>query len=333
MSYSNLLQPNQSSSTNLHANSLTLGSGSISLFNQLELNQKLALLLPRLTTVERNLLTPISGQMLFNTTTNQVEVYQSGSWAPSSGPPSAATIQFDIANNFSVSDMIIANLNPANDLILNSQQNVAINPNASFLVNTTVGGITLAAGGIGQVNITSNLISSLAGGIAILRATGGTAAVISTVGDTNIVGDQNVNVTATALNVVVQASVGDIILGAAGSIQLGAPGSASHLVNKGLVPALSAAAGFTVGPTIEVDSTDTCGQISGTTAIGLNTVVVTFNVPYPVGSKPIVMLTAGDSFTATMAVSAVSNAGFTLNVTTAGAVAAVVNYMVMANSA
>lgn len=40
-----------------------------------------ALLLPRMTTVQRDALTAVNGMILHNTTLNKIQIYESGAWA------------------------------------------------------------------------------------------------------------------------------------------------------------------------------------------------------------------------------------------------------------
>lgn len=104
MSISNLYQPGIKPPSNLIIDSICIGDTSINTSNQLEMNKKLAMLLPRLTTTERNALTATNGMMIYNTSNNLVETFQNGAWHTGasgttlagdvSGPANANTVDF-----------------------------------------------------------------------------------------------------------------------------------------------------------------------------------------------------------------------------------------------
>lgn len=101
MSIQNLLVPN---SYNLYSGTLNAGATTELLTEDVGIliSSKKALLNPRLTTAQRNLLDPTNGMQIYNTTTNQIEVYQNGVWVSSSsstilagdvsGPANANTV-------------------------------------------------------------------------------------------------------------------------------------------------------------------------------------------------------------------------------------------------
>ncbi len=79
---------NNNNTTTIQASTghLAIGNGAPALHAQLDLKLASgALLLPRLTTVQRSALTAINGMMLYNSTNNEFEFYENGSWVSGSG--------------------------------------------------------------------------------------------------------------------------------------------------------------------------------------------------------------------------------------------------------
>lgn len=111
--------------------------------------------------------------------------------------------------------------------------------------------------------------------------------------------------------------------------------ASSHLSSQGTVPVLSAAVNWSLGPTIDVDSTDVCGSITGTTSAASGTFVLTFANAFPAGAKPIVLLHSNSAAAVTnVYASSISNTGFTVTTASAGGVSGIIlNYIVMANVA
>ena len=65
--------------------------------------------LPGLTTTQRNALPADNGMMIYNTTTNQVEIYQNGAWGQAGGSQTPWVSDVD-ANGYSLSDALSVNV-------------------------------------------------------------------------------------------------------------------------------------------------------------------------------------------------------------------------------
>lgn len=341
MSYRDLLNPNQSDRINLHANTLTLGSGAISLFNQLEMNKKLAMLLPRLSNAERALLTPASGMMIFNTDVNQIQVYESGIWenpgsgsvvalaGDVSGPSNTNTVDFVGGKtaaqvSTSVDDTLAAtDANTASTIMKRDALNVC---NLTRLNADEIRNASLSNMLVRNLDNTHDLFISSERN---LQMTSQVSMTLLTNG-----GDLNLHQVTIGANLDI-ASDGPLKMAAVDSLILGDGVRPTHLVSLGSAPSLANPVNV-ANQVIEVDSTDSCGSITfDNVAGGAASFDVVFATPYVAGQKPIIILTQADTSAASgFKVSAASNTQFTINSTAAGALAGiVVNYMVIANVA
>jgi hypothetical protein len=81
MSVANLTSIGNKPYLNLSVNSINVGGNALSLVNQLELNQKSPMLLPRLTSAQRNALASNQvGQFIYNTDLNAIQTWTGSQW-------------------------------------------------------------------------------------------------------------------------------------------------------------------------------------------------------------------------------------------------------------